>query len=137
MSAAWSTHLAERATAQRDAGRWRSRRTHHPRGPLRDFAGNDYLGLARDPRLAEAQAEGARRDGAGAGASHLVSGHLPVHEALEQRLAALTGRPAALLFSTGYMANLGTLQALCDGETRLFQDRLNHASLLDGGRLSG
>ncbi|QFU01290.1 8-amino-7-oxononanoate synthase [Halomonas sp. THAF5a] len=135
--AAWSTFLDERAAAQRDAGRWRVRRTHHPSGPLRDFAGNDYLGLARDPRLAEAQAEGARRDGAGAGASHLVSGHLAVHEALEQRLAALTGRPAALLFSTGYMANLGTLQALCDGETRLFQDRLNHASLLDGGRLSG
>ena len=137
MADAWTTHLRERAAAQRDAGRWRARRTHHPRGPLRDFAGNDYLGLARDPRLAEAQAEGARRDGAGAGASHLVSGHLAVHEALEQRLAALTGRPAALLFSTGYMANLGTLQALCDGETRLFQDRLNHASLLDGGRLSG
>ncbi|MDT8878512.1 8-amino-7-oxononanoate synthase [Halomonas saccharevitans] len=137
MSDAWTSHLSARAAAQRDGGRWRARRTHHPRGPLRDFAGNDYLGLARDPRLAEAQAEGARRDGAGAGASHLVSGHLAVHEALEQRLAELTGRPAALLFSTGYMANLGTLQALCDGETRLYQDRLNHASLLDGGRLSG
>jgi len=137
MADAWTSHLSARAAAQRDGGRWRARRTHDARGPLRDFAGNDYLGLARDPRLAEAQAEGARRDGAGAGASHLVSGHLAVHEALEQRLAELTGRPAALLFSTGYMANLGTLQALCDGETRLFQDRLNHASLIDGGRLSG
>lgn len=102
-----------------------------------DFAGNDYLGLASDPRLAEAQAAGARRFGAGAGASHLVSGHLAVHEALEARLAALVGRPRALLFSTGYMANLGTLQALCDRHTRVFQDRLNHASLLDGAALAG
>lgn len=67
----------------------------------------------------------------------MVSGHLEVHETLECRLAALTGRPAALLFSTGYMANLGTLQALCDGDTRVFQDRLNHASLLDGALLAG
>lgn len=89
------------------------------------------------PRLAEAQAEGARRFGSGAGASHLVSGHLAVHEALEQRLAALVGRPRALLFSTGYMANLGTLQALCDDQTLVFQDRLNHASLLDGAKLAG
>ncbi|APE31916.1 8-amino-7-oxononanoate synthase [Halomonas aestuarii] len=137
MAEAWTTHLSERAATQRDAGRWRTRRTLGADAPWRDFAGNDYLGLARDTRLIEAQVEGARRYGAGARASHLVCGHLEVHEALEQRLAALTGRPAALLFSTGYMANLGTLQALCDGETRLFQDRLNHASLLDGARLSG
>src|SRR5699024_9742658 len=77
------------------------------------------------------------RFGAGARASHLVSGHLEVHEALEARLAKLTGRPRALLFSTGYMANLGVLQALCDGDARLFQDRLNHASLIDGATLSG
>ncbi len=82
-------------------------------------------------------AEGARRHGAGARASHLVNGHLAVHEALEGRLADLTGRPRALLFSTGYMANLGVLQALCDEETRVFQDRLNHASLIDGARLAG
>ena len=104
---------------------------------LIDFAGNDYLGLARDPRLAEAQAAGARQYGAGARASHLVSGHLEVHEALEYRLAELTGRPAALLFSSGYQANLGTLQALCNAQTQLFQDRLNHASLLDGAVLCG
>ncbi|WP_016854529.1 8-amino-7-oxononanoate synthase [Halomonas smyrnensis] len=102
-----------------------------------DFAGNDYLGLARDPRLAEAQAEGARRFGAGGRASHLVCGHQEIHEALERRLAALTGRPRALLFSTGYMANLGVLQALCDRHTPVFQDRLNHASLIDGARLAG
>jgi 8-amino-7-oxononanoate synthase len=133
----WSRHLAERAQRRRAQGLWRQRRTRGAVVDAHDFAGNDYLGLARDPRLAEAQAEGARRFGAGAGASHLVSGHLAVHEALEARLAALTGRPAALLFSTGYMANLGTLQALCDGHTQLFQDRLNHASLLDGAALAG
>ncbi len=133
----WSRQLAARAQERRLQGLWRQRYTHGPDSDMHDFAGNDYLGLARDPRLAEAQAEGASRFGAGAGASHLVSGHLGVHEALEQRLADLTGRPRALLFSTGYMANLGTLQALCDNTTHLFQDRLNHASLLDGARLAG
>ncbi|MDW7745071.1 8-amino-7-oxononanoate synthase [Halomonas sp.] len=137
MQDAWSTYLAERAAGQRQSGRWRRRHTRRTGDGCHDFAGNDYLGLAGDPRLAEVQAEGARRLGAGARASHLVSGHLEVHEALEQRLATLTGRPAALLFSTGYMANLGTLQALCDPDTRVFQDRLNHASLLDGARLAG
>jgi 8-amino-7-oxononanoate synthase len=102
-----------------------------------DFAGNDYLGLAQDPRVSEAQAEGARRFGSGAGASHLVSGHLEIHEALENALARWTGRQRALLFSTGYMANLGVLQALANADTAIFQDRLNHASLLDGATLSG
>lgn len=133
----WPSRLAQRAAARRQTGLWRERRLHARDGSLCDFAGNDYLGLARDPRLAEAQADGARRHGAGAGTSHLVSGHLAAHEALESRLAELTGRPAALLFSTGYMANLGVLQALCDGTTRIFQDRLNHASLLDGAALAG
>ncbi|RTR05268.1 8-amino-7-oxononanoate synthase [Halomonas nitroreducens] len=135
--APWQRRLAEHAETRRAAGLWRSRPTLAVDEPLIDFAGNDYLGLARDPRLAEAQAEGARRFGAGARASHLVSGHLTVHETLEQRLAELTGRPRALLFSTGYMANLGTLQALCDRHCRVFQDRLNHASLLDGTQLAG
>lgn len=142
----WRSTLERRLDDQRQRGLWRQRTTLSPlpehrvddgqRG-LRDFAGNDYLGLARDPRLAEAQAEGARRYGAGAGASHLVSGHLEPHHALEARLAALTGRPRALLFSTGYMANLGTLQTLCGGGARVFHDRLNHASLLDGAGLTG
>ncbi|MCE8014660.1 8-amino-7-oxononanoate synthase [Halomonas sp. MCCC 1A17488] len=132
---AWPQRLADAATWRRAQGLWRERLT-STRGML-DFAGNDYLGLAADPRLAKAQAAGARRLGAGAGASHLVSGHLEVHEALERRLAELVGRPRALLFSTGYMANLGTLQALCDSETQVFQDRLNHASLLDGAKLAG
>lgn len=142
----WPGILERRLTARHQQGLWRQRATLTPRSGqriddgrhrLHDFAGNDYLGLAHDPRLAEAQAEGARRYGAGAGASHLVSGHLAPHHELEERLAALTGRPRALLFSTGYMANLGTLQALCTDGAYLFQDRLNHASLLDGASLAG
>lgn len=102
-----------------------------------DFAGNDYLDLAHDPRVREAAADGARRLGAGACASHLVSGHLAVHETLERELAEWLGRERALLFSTGYMANLGVIQALADRDTALFQDRLNHASLIDGAALAG
>ncbi|WP_069384012.1 8-amino-7-oxononanoate synthase [Halomonas caseinilytica] len=132
----WSKRLAKAATQRRTSGGWRQRPILDEGDIYIDFAGNDYLGLAEDPRLAEAQAEGAKRFGAGAKASHLVSGHLAIHERLEHRLAELTGRPRALLFSTGYMANLGVLQALCDRHTRVFQDRLNHASLLDGARLA-
>ncbi|MFQ3788257.1 8-amino-7-oxononanoate synthase [Halomonas sp. A29] len=132
---AWPERLSEAAAWRRAQGLWRER--HTLQAGLIDFAGNDYLGLAGDSRLAEAQAAGARQFGAGAGSSHLVSGHLEVHEALERRLAELVGRPRALLFSTGYMANLGTLQALCDSDTHVFQDRLNHASLLDGAALAG
>lgn len=135
LSAAWPKRLAKAADERRSQGLWRERRTRSAN--LVDFAGNDYLGLANDPRLAEAQADGARRFGSGAAASHLVSGHMEVHDVLERRLAKLVGRPRALLFSTGYMANLGTLQALCDDATHVFQDRLNHASLLDGVKLSG
>lgn len=142
----WRDLLEQRLSQQHRQQLWRRRVTLSPRSAqrlddgsheLQDFAGNDYLGLARDPRLAEAQCEGARRYGAGGGASHLVSGHLEPHHALEQRLAELTGRPRALLFSTGYMANLGVLQALCAQGAQIFQDRLNHASLLDGARLAG
>ncbi|MGQ7247550.1 8-amino-7-oxononanoate synthase [Halomonas sp. V046] len=133
----WPDHLAERARQRHDSGCWRVRRTRPSADALIDFASNDYLGLSRDPRLAEAEAEAACRFGAGSGASHLVSGHLEVHEALEEALARLTGRPRALLFSTGYMANLGTLQALCDSRVHVYQDRFNHASLIDGAQLAG
>ncbi|ASK19905.1 MULTISPECIES: 8-amino-7-oxononanoate synthase [unclassified Halomonas] len=135
VSDAWQQRLASARQQRVDQQRWRHRRV-NTLGTL-DFAGNDYLGLAHDPRVQAAQAEGARRFGAGAGASHLVSGHLEVHDALEDALAEWTGRQRALLFSTGYMANLGVLQALADPHTALFQDRLNHASLLDGATLSG
>lgn len=135
VSEAWQQRLASARQQRVDQQRWRHRRV-NTLGTL-DFAGNDYLGLAHDPRVQAAQAEGARRFGAGAGASHLVSGHLEVHDALEDALAEWTGRQCALLFSTGYMANLGVLQALADSNTAIFQDRLNHASLLDGATLSG
>jgi len=104
---------------------------------IRVFCSNDYLGLAHDPRLAEAMAGAARAWGTGSGAAHLVSGHTTEHHALEEALAAFTGRPRALLFSTGYMANLGALSALAGRGDLVVEDRLNHASLIDAARLSG
>jgi 8-amino-7-oxononanoate synthase len=104
--------------------------------PLLNFCSNDYLGLAGDPGPAAAMAECALRTGAGAGASHLVSGHGAEHEALEQELAEFTGRERALLFSTGYMANLGVAVALADRDDLVLEDRLNHASLIDAGLLA-
>ncbi|MBK5939340.1 aminotransferase class I/II-fold pyridoxal phosphate-dependent enzyme [Halochromatium roseum] len=100
------------------------------------FCSNDYLGLAAHPAVVEALREGAARDGVGSGASHLITGHHEAHEALEAALAAFVGRARALLFSTGYMANLGVIQALCGRGDQIFADRLNHASLLDGAQLS-
>jgi 8-amino-7-oxononanoate synthase len=109
------------------------------RSPAEDgrvnFCSNDYLGLARDPGVAAAMAEAAQRYGAGAGASHLVSGHGAEHEALERELAEFTGRARALVFSTGYMANLGVLGALAGRDDLLLGDELNHASLIDAARL--
>lgn len=103
---------------------------------LTAFCSNDYLGLASEPALAAAMAEGAARWGAGAGASHLVSGHYAVHDALEQALARFVGCARALYFSTGYMANSGILPALAGRGDAIFADRLNHASLVDGMLLS-
>ncbi|MFN9388917.1 MAG: 8-amino-7-oxononanoate synthase [Betaproteobacteria bacterium] len=100
------------------------------------FASNDYLGLAADPRIAEATAHAARRYGVGAGASHLISGHHEAHERLEHELARFTGLPAALLFSSGYMANTGIVPALVGRGDAVFSDALNHACLIDGARLS-
>ena len=101
------------------------------------FCSNDYLGLADEPALTEAAIAGARRWGVGAGASHLVSGHFAIHEAAEARLAAYVGCESALLFSTGYMANLAVISALAGRGERVVLDRLCHASLIDGARLSG
>ena len=101
------------------------------------FASNDYLGLAGHADIATAFKRGIDTWGSGSGAAHLVSGHSAAHQALEEELADFVGRERALLFSTGYMANLGTIAALVGRGDRLFQDRLNHASLLDAGLLSG
>jgi len=100
------------------------------------FCSNDYLGLAAHPELIEAAREGAARYGVGAGASHLILGHAAVHHELEQRLAAFVGLPRALLFATGYMANLGVVTALAGRGDAVFADRLNHASLNDAAILS-
>lgn len=103
----------------------------------RDFSSNDYLGLARDPALVAALTRAAHASGVGAGAAHLLGGHREEHAQLEAALAHWTGRERALLFSTGYMANLGVLSALLGDGDLCVQDKLNHASLLDGAKLSG
>ena len=104
---------------------------------VRVFCSNDYLGLAHHPALAAAQALASERYGSGSGAAHLVCGHSAPHQALEEQLADFTGRERALLFSTGYMANLGVIGALAARGDYVLEDRLNHASLLDGARLAG
>ena len=101
------------------------------------FCSNDYLGLANHPEVIAAMRAGAEKWGVGGGASHLVIGHSTPHHELEEALAEFTGRPRALLFSTGYMANLAVVTALVGQGDSVLQDRLNHASLLDAGLLSG
>jgi 8-amino-7-oxononanoate synthase len=101
------------------------------------FCSNDYLGLADHPDVIAAFVAAARQWGVGSGASHLVSGHCSEHHALEEELAAFVGRPRALLFSTGYMANLAVVGTLLERGDRVFEDRHNHASLLDAGLASG
>ncbi len=104
---------------------------------LLSFCSNDYLGLANHPDVVAAFKRGLDEYGAGSGASHLVTGHTAAHTALEEELAAFTGRSRALLFSSGYMANVGVLTTLLDDKDQVFQDKLNHASLLDGGLFCG
>ncbi len=104
---------------------------------LKNFAANDYLDLAHDPRVIAAAQAALADAGAGAGSSALVTGRTDWHARLEERLAAFEGEPAVALFPTGYAANLGTVSALADKEDAIFSDRLNHASLIDGCRLSG
>jgi len=100
------------------------------------FCSNDYLGLANHPEVIQAMQQGAAEYGVGSGAAHLVSGHSRAHHALEEELAAFTQRPRALLFSTGYMANLGVVSALAQRSDTVYEDRLNHASLIDAALLS-
>ncbi|MDD5411257.1 MAG: 8-amino-7-oxononanoate synthase, partial [Methylobacter sp.] len=102
-----------------------------------NFCSNDYLGLANHPEVVNAFKAGVDHYGVGSGSAHLICGHSAAHHALEEELAAFTGRDRALLFSTGYMANIGVISALLGRGDTVFEDRLNHASLLDGGLLSG
>jgi 8-amino-7-oxononanoate synthase len=104
--------------------------------PYLSFCSNDYLGLANHPQLIAALQTGAQQHGVGSGASHLVSGHFAAHQQLENELAAFVHKPAALLFSTGYLANLGAVQALVGRGDTVFADKLNHASLNDAMLLS-
>ncbi len=101
------------------------------------FCSNDYLGLAADPALIQAAHAALDQCGVGAGAAHLITGHHRFHQAFEAAFARFVGKPSALLFSTGYMANLGVLTALVGRHGEVFADKLNHASLVDAAQLSG
>ena len=105
--------------------------------PYLNFCSNDYLGLANHPDVIAAFTGAANEFGVGSGASHLVCGHSRIHHQLEEELADYVGRDRAILFSTGYMANLGVVNALVGKQDAVFEDKLNHASLLDAGLLSG
>ena len=141
-----SFDLAKRLAERQAADLFRQRPLlDSPQGPqvevdgeqLLAFCSNDYLGLANHPEIIRAMQQGAEKWGVGGGASHLVIGHSTPHHELEEALAAFTGRPRALLFSTGYMANLAVVTALVGQGDSVLEDRLNHASLLDAGLLSG
>ncbi len=138
----FATELQQR----RDAGLYRTRRLvdgpHQPAlttdgEPVLAFCSNDYLGLASHPELVSAAAAGVARYGVGGAASHLICGHHSEHHRLEERLAEFTRRSGALFFSTGFMANLGVITALAGKGDTIFSDSLNHASIIDGCRLSG
>jgi 8-amino-7-oxononanoate synthase len=137
--------VAERLEELRERGLYRRLRlVEGPQGPrvllgereLLLLCSNNYLGLADDPRVREAAAEAALRWGAGAGASRLISGNMEPHRALERRLAAFKGYEAGLLFGSGYLANIGAIAALSGRGDVVFSDELNHASIVDGCRLS-
>jgi len=139
-------HLAHNLEDLARQGLYRSRRViNSPQGVhlqldgrrIVNFCSNDYLGLANHPEVIKAFKKAADDYGVGSGSAHLICGHNAAHHALEEELAAFTGRDRALLFSTGYMANLGLIQALAGRGDAVFEDRLNHASLLDGGLASG
>jgi len=101
-----------------------------------NFSSNDYLGLANHPAVKESFMTATQQYGVGSGAAHLVNGHTQAHHALEEELASFSGYPRALLFSTGYMANLGVAQSLCSKNSSIIEDKLNHASLLDAANIS-
>lgn len=133
---AYDDWLAAQAADREERGLTR-RLADSDRGePLLDLAGNDYLGLARDPRVIAGAVAAAERYGGGAGASRLVSGTLSIHSELERRLAAFTGFETALVFSTGYHANLSIVAALTDDDTLVISDAHVHASMIDACRLA-
>jgi 8-amino-7-oxononanoate synthase len=140
------SHLADGLDDIARQGLYRSRRViASPQGinleidgrNIVNFCSNDYLGLANHPDVVRAFKSAVDFYGVGSGSAHLICGHSVAHHALEEELAAFTGRDRALLFSTGYMANIGVISALLGRSDAVFEDRLNHASLLDGGLMSG
>jgi 8-amino-7-oxononanoate synthase len=141
----WSDWVADRNAHIRDKGQWRTLRELTRGTPgaslggieVVSFASNDYLGLSQHPVVIDAAVEALHRYGTGSGASRLVVGARPVHRELEEALAGWKGTEAALLFPTGFMANLGVLTAFgADADTVIFSDELNHASIIDGARLA-
>ncbi|MDT0619270.1 8-amino-7-oxononanoate synthase [Salinisphaera sp. P385] len=146
MTPSLGAHLARELAALEDRQRYRHRRVVAGSHGVRievdgrrclNFCSNDYLGLAADPGVAEAMAAAARQTGSGSGASQLISGHNRAHAELEEQLADYLGRPRALLFATGFAANVGIIDALVGRGDTIVADALNHASLIDGARLSG
>ena len=140
------SHLADNLEVLTEQGLYRSRRViASPQGiklnidgkSIVNFCSNDYLGLANHPKVVQAFKAAVDVYGVGSGSAHLICGHSIAHHALEEELADFTGRDRALLFSTGYMANIGVIAALLGRSDSVFEDRLNHASLLDGGLMSG
>jgi len=140
----WKDALAEEHRERRERALWRTRQQLNSpqsveviRGSNRflNFCSNDYLGLANHPRLKEAAVTASKTWGAGSGASHLVCGHQASHHRLEEELADFVGAQSALLFSTGYMANLAIPQSFLSRNDLLVQDKLNHASLIDSASL--
>ncbi len=142
----WQARVADARAGREAASRTRVRRSVSHRDGARckvdgqsllNFCGNDYLGLSQHFAVVNALQEAASREGAGGVASHLVCGHHEMHDALERELADWLEAPAALLFGSGFLANLAVLQSLLDEDAVCVQDRLNHASLIDAARLSG
>jgi len=138
----WQQRIQQAVQQRKEDNLWRQRiNVASPQGArvlvdkavLLNFSSNDYLGLAQE---SESLIAGAKAWGMGSGASHLVCGHSSAHQQLEQSLAQSVGYPRALLFANGYMANMAILQTLLKRQDSLFQDKLNHASLIDGGQLS-
>ncbi len=146
MNEIWSQRAEQRIAKIVDLGRRRAPRVFEPVGqvgslegctqPVCAFASNDYLGLSHHPAVVSAASEAAERMGVGAGASRLVTGSRPVHKELEEEIASWKGTERSVLFPTGYQANIGVLGSLGEDDVLICSDELNHASIIDGCRLS-
>jgi 8-amino-7-oxononanoate synthase len=134
----WSERVERELTRIRSAGQWRVPRSIDPQGPAGPivFASNDYLGLSQHPAVIAAAHDALDRYGAGSGSARLIVGSRPIHDELETALAAWKHTERAVLFPTGFAANLGVLSTLGGDDTLILSDELNHASIIDGCRLA-